>query len=361
MKKTIRLLFFFVLLVLIAAASSWAQPFQLTSQDGKSSVKFGLLLQPQGEWVDTTDAEHTTENLYLRRIRLLFGGKYGDKVTFFVDTDSPNVGKAAADGTKSEATMYIQDASITYSFTPSVMIDGGMLLLPLSHNTQQGATTLLPVDYGPYSFLASTPTGSRVGRDYGAQLRGYLFNNHFEFRAAVTDGARGANARNPFRTTYRLVYYPFDAETGFFYTGTNFGKKRIVAIGGSYDAQKDYKTTSGDVYVDIPAGKSGDAITLQADFTKYDGGEFLPTLPKQDATLVEASYYFHSIRLGPYLQYANRNYDAAATPDEKYEQLGLAWWSSGHNFNLKLGAGKFEKTGAKDRNQVLLQAQLFFF
>jgi hypothetical protein len=359
--KTIRLLVFCALLVFIVAASSWAQPFQLTSQDGKSSLKFGLLLQPQGEWIDTTTAEHTTENLYLRRFRILLGGKLGDKVTFFVETDTPNVGKAAADGTKSEANMYVQDASITYSFTPSIMIDGGMLLLPLSHNAQQGATTLLPVDYGPYSFLASTPTTSRVGRDYGAQFRGYLFNNHLEFRAAITDGVRGASAKNPFRTTYRVVFYPFDAETGFFYTGTNFGKKRIVAIGGSYDAQKDYKTTSGDLYVDLPAGKSGDAVTLQADFTNYDGGKLIPTFAKQDATLVEASYYFHSIKVGPFLQYAKRNYDAAATPDEKYEQVGLAWWASGHNFNLKLGAGKFEKAGAKDRNQVLLQAQLYFF
>jgi hypothetical protein len=255
----------------------------------------------------------------------------------------------------------VQDAILTYSFTPSIMIDGGMLLLPLSHQGQQGATTLLPVDYGPYSFLASTPTTSRVGRDYGGQLRGYLFNNHFEFRAAITDGVRGASAKNPFRTTYRVVFYPFDAETGFFYTGTNFGKKRIIAIGGSYDSQKDYKTTSGDLYVDMPAGKSGDAVTLQADFTNYDGGKLLPTFAKQDATLVEASYYFHSIKVGPFLQYAKRNYDATATPDEKFEQVGLAWWASGHNFNLKLGAGKFEKVGAKDRNQVLLQAQLYFF
>jgi hypothetical protein len=75
---------------------------------------------------------------------------------------------------------------------------------------------------------------------------------------------------------------------------------------------------------------------------------------------VGASYYFHSIKVGPFLQYAKRHYDGAVTPDEKSQHVGLASWVAGHNFTLKLGGGKFGKTGAKDRNQVLLQAQLFF-
>jgi hypothetical protein len=348
------------LLALLATASAWAQ-FQISSADGKSTLKFGLLMQADGEWIDNTNADHTMQNLYIRRLRLLFGGKYGDNITYFVDTDTPNLGKAGANGVKNDINIYLQDAVLTYGFSPKVMLDTGMLLLPLSHNAQQGATTLLPVDYGPYTFSASTPTGSKVGRDYGTQLRGYLFSNHLEFRAAVTQGVRGTDAKNPFRTTLRVVYYPFEAETGFFYTGTNFGKKRILGIGASYDAQRDYKTVSGDVYFDFPIGKSGDALTLQTDFTQFDGGKLIPTLAKQNDTLIEASYFIHSLKLGPFVQYSERNFDNAKLADEKLEQLGAAWWSSGHNFNVKLGVGKLVKTASKDRTQVLLQAQLFFF
>jgi hypothetical protein len=358
--KTTGLVLLVGLLVLVAAAPSWAQ-FQIATPDGKSSLKFGLLLQPQAEWIDNAAADHTTQNLYVRRIRLLFGGKIGDNLTFFVDTDSPNLGKAAANGTKNDVNIYIQDAVLSYNFTPKLMLDSGMLLMPISHNAQQGATTLLPVDYGPYTFANSTPLGEKVGRDYGTQLRGYLFDSHLEFRAAVTQGVRGAEAREPFRTTFRVVYYPFDAETGFFYTGTQFGKKRILGIGASYDSQRDYKTESGDVYFDFPMGKGGDALTVQGDYTKFDGGTLVPTLAKQVATLFEASYFIHAWKLGPFVQYSNRNYDLSTLADEKFEQVGAAWWSSGHNFNVKLGVGKLEKTGSKDRNQVLLQAQLFFF
>jgi hypothetical protein len=358
--RSFKLLVLAVGITILAAIPARAQ-MQIASQDGKQTLKFGILLQPQGEWIDTADGAHTTQNLFIRRLRLLFGGKLNDKVSYFVETDTPNLGKAGANGVKNDVSITLQDAFLTYSFSPQVMIDGGMLLMPLSHNSQQGATTLLPIDYAPYSFLASTPTGSRVGRDYGAQLRAYLLKNHLEFRGAVTQGVRGTDSKNPFRATVRAVYYVWDAETAFFYTGTTFGKKKILAIGGSWDAQVDYQTTAGDVYFDYPIGKAGDAITAQADFIQYDGGKLISTLPQQDTTHFEAGYYFHSLKLGPFIQYNQRNYDDPSKADEKYSQLGLAWWASGHNFNVKLGYGIFEKTGAKDQNQLLLQAQLYFY
>jgi hypothetical protein len=64
--------------------------------------------------------------------------------------------------------------------------------------------------------------------------------------------------------------------------------------------------------------------------------------------------------VGRFLRYATRNFDGAATADDKFQQVDLACSAAGHNFNLKLGAGKFEKIGAKDCNQVLLQTKLFF-
>lgn len=345
-------------LFLIAAVPVRAQ-FEIASKDGKSSIKFGLLAQPQGEWIDNASADGTTQNLFVRRMRILMGGKIGEKVSFFVETDSPNIGKAAANGTKNSDTIFMQDIIVTYAFSQKFMVDSGLLLTPNSHNSEQGATTLLPVDYGPYSFLHSVPTGSRVGRDYGVQARGYLGSNHFEYRVGVFQGARQAESRNAFRTVGRVVYYPFDAETGFFYSGTNFGKKKILAIGASYDQQSSYKAPAFDVYFDWPVGKN--AVTLQADVIKYDGGTTLTTLPKQTATLFEASYYFSALKLGPFVQLSNRNYSAAATPDEKTSQIGLAYWHSNHNFNVKLGWAKLEKDHAPDRNQLVLQCQLFFF
>jgi hypothetical protein len=356
--KTAKPLALAAMIALAAAVPAQAQ-FEVASKDGKSSIKFGLLAQPQAEWIDTSTGDGTSQNLFVRRLRILMGGKIGEKVSFFVETDSPNLGKADATGKKNADTIFMQDIIVTYTFSKAFMIDSGLLLTPNSHNSEQGATTLLPVDYAPYSFLASTPTGSRVGRDYGLQGRGYLASDHFEYRLGLFQGAREAGSQNAFRTIGRAVWYPFEAETGFFYTGTNFGKKKILAIGASYDQQNDYKAPAFDVYFDWPVGKN--AVTAQLDLINYDGGTFLTTLPDQDTVHFEGGFFFSAVKLEPFIQYNTRNYADATKADETYSQIGLAYWHSNHNFNVKLGYGTFEKDHAKDQTQIVLQAQLFFY
>jgi hypothetical protein len=345
-------------LALLAASAPVRAQLEIASKDGKSSIKLGLLAQPQAEWIDTTTGDGTSQDLFVRRLRILMGGKIGDELSFFVETDSPNLGKADAAGKKNADTIFMQDIIVTYTFSKGFMLDSGLLLTPNSHNSEQGATTLLPVDYGPYSFLHSAPTGSRVGRDYGLQGRGYLASDHFEYRLGIFQGAREAGSQNAFRTIGRAVWYPFDAETGFFYTGTNFGKKKILAIGASYDQQEEYKAPAFDVYFDWPVGN--DAVTLQADWIGYDGGTWFTALPEQDAYLFEASYYLHALKLGPYLQYSRRDF-AESGADERNTQFGLAWWHSNHTFNVKLGYTRLQKDGSKGCDRVVLQCQLFFY
>ena len=59
------------------------------------NFKFGFLLQGQGDWVQNAN-DTTSQNLYARRIRLLVGGQIAKNVTFFFETDSPNLGKVVA-------------------------------------------------------------------------------------------------------------------------------------------------------------------------------------------------------------------------------------------------------------------------
>ena len=224
-------------LVAAPASAQW----QVESDDGKASVKFGLLAQPQLETLETADQQDTSVNLFISRIRLLVGGSISERWSFFLETDSPNLGKGnpntgATSGVKDAGDMYLQDAYVTYTQHDGFKIDAGMLLLPHSRNGTQSAATLLPVDYGPYTFLASGPSLERVGRDYGIQLRGYPAKQRLEYRLAVAQGVRGTEALNPPRISGRLVYYPFGAETGFFYAGTFQGTKKQAGIGASFDA-----------------------------------------------------------------------------------------------------------------------------
>jgi len=333
-------------------------PWKLNLNEGKTSVSFGFLLQPQFESLENAAATDSDNNLFFRRIRFLAGGKITPKLSFFVESDNPNLGKKAANGDRIND-FFLQDAYVSYAFRPEFQLDGGMILVPLSHNTGQSAASLLAVDYGPYSFLASDPTRSKVGRDYGLQARGYI-HKHFEYRVGVYRGNRNHDGDFPYRYMARFVWYPLEADTGFFYTGTTHGQKKIVALGASFDRQGDYSANSVDVFIDHPT-PNGDAVTFQADFIRYDGGDSFKTLPKQNDWLLEGSYYFKKLKLGPYVQFASRDLSNPSSLDDRKIQGGISYWIQKHKINVKMGYGKLLKDNSPDRTQFLVQAQFFYY
>ena len=60
------------------------------------NFKFGFLLQPQADWLQNPANDSYSQNLFLRRARLIVGGQVAKNVTFFFETDSPNLGKVVA-------------------------------------------------------------------------------------------------------------------------------------------------------------------------------------------------------------------------------------------------------------------------
>jgi hypothetical protein len=336
-----------------AANAQW----EIKPTDG-SSIKAGFLLQGQAESVDAANGD-TSNNLFFRRARILLGGKINDQWSFFFETDSPNLGKGG--GTKNAGDMYIQDFVVTYKpGSDAFNLDVGMMLGELTYNSNQSAATLLGVDYGPYTFAWSGPLDARVGRDYGVRARGYLFNDHLEYRASVLQGVRGDNSKNDMRFLGRLMFNVFEAQKGLFYTGTTLGKKQLLSFGVSYDTQEDYEAYGVDAFWDQPLS-SGNAFTMQANYSKLDGDVFLPTLAERENLFVEAGFYISSLKLLPFIQYSESDFDNAATPDTDKFQVGLGYMFNGHNGNVKVSYGKLGTDGGKDRDEFWLQLQLFKF
>jgi hypothetical protein len=333
-------------------------PFQFSTNKGNTSVKFGFLVQPQFEALENATATDTKSNIFFRRLRLIAGGKITPKLSYFIESDSPNLGKEGTDG-KHTAEIFLQDAYVNYTFRPEFQLDGGMILIPASHNTNQSAASLMTIDFGAYSFLASTPTRSKTGRDYGMQARGYI-KKHLEYRIGMYRGNRNHEGDLPYRYTARVVYYPLEADTGFFYAGTSLGAKKVVAIGASFDRQGSYSSNAVDFYVDHPL-PNGDAITAQANFIRYDGGQSFTSLPKQNTWLLEGAYYLKKLRFGPYIQYASRDFTNPNSLDDSKVQGGVSYWIQKHKVNLKAGYGKLLKDNSPDRSQFLVQAQFFYY
>lgn len=338
-----------------AATAQW----QIESPDGEAQVKFGFLAQLRADSIEGPNGGSASQDLYFRRLRFLVGGKISDRWSFFFETDSPNLGKGT-DGGKVEGDVFVQDAFFTYHHSEKLKVDAGMILIPLSHNSQQSAASLLTLDYLPYSFVTSGPTRSRVGRDYGVQLRGYVANDHLEYRLGVYQGERGPGSTNEFRTVGRLVYYPFEADKGFYYTGTTLGERRILALGAGYDTQEDYEAWSVDLFWDQPLGRQ-DGVTVQAALFHGDGHGTFPELAEQDALQIELGYFFGAQKLMPFASFAHRDPEAAPRLGEDRLRIGLAWLPKGHRRSLKVAWGRLEPDQGAARDQLIAQLQLFAF
>ena len=255
--------------------------------------------------------------------------------------------------------MILQDAYAQFKATNGFSVDAGLMFVPFSRNFLQSAASLLPIDYSPFTYTQSGPTESSTGRDTGFQARGYLLQDHLEYRIGAFQGLRDPASHRAFRYAGRVQYNVFDPEVGFFYTGTYLGRKTIVAVGGAFDIQNDYHGYAADVFIDHPLGPG--AVTGQFDYNHYDGGTTLRTLPRQHDVLLEAGYLLRALKLTPFLQITNRNLVDTSTGDETRVSLGGSYWWAGHNANIKAAYTHINPKVPASQHQFTIQLQVFYF
>ena len=101
---------------------------QLVISNGEDvKFNFGFLGQAWGDWNQTANAPGTQgyqQNLFLRRIRLMVGGQLAPDVTFFFQTDDPNLGKTPK---ALNAGFLVQDAFIEWKPLNAFRLDGGLM------------------------------------------------------------------------------------------------------------------------------------------------------------------------------------------------------------------------------------------
>jgi hypothetical protein len=332
------------------------------------SVKAGFLAQVQGQTIQeqTTSAQdanpnyslHWQRQIFVRRLRVILGGDIAKNTTFFFESDAPNLGKVNATGVKdSKISMYVQDAYVQHTFMPELSLIAGLQLVGISRNGLQSAASLMGLDYGSYQFTASGPLDNSVGRDFGINFRGFLFDERLEYRTGVFSG-RNTNLYSPLRFTTRLMYCFKDKEKGIFYTGTILGKGEILSLGGGIDLQGSYSAFSFDAMSDFSTGNLG-SITASVSLSFLNGGGsdkdstvFTGLIPKQSILFAELGYFFKDLNLQPYLKYEFQNVNATvlkqvgatlATLDLQNKLrsnqrfgIGVNYYLNGHNANIKL-------------------------
>jgi hypothetical protein len=343
--------------LLLGAVPAMAQIVVKANDD--VNIKLGVLGQFQADTITIPNSDSNTNNLFIRRLRLIFGGQVAKNVSFFIETDAPNLGKTLPAGKNIQPSVILQDAYASVKVADAFTLDAGLMFVPFSRNSLQSAGTLLPIDYGTNTFNASAPTQSATGRDTGFQARGYFVQNRLEYRVGAFQGFRDAGSDNAFRYAGRVQFNVLQPETGFFYTGTYLGAKKILAVGAAFDAQKDYHAYDADAFADYPIGPG--AITGQFDYNHFDGGDTLKTLAKQNDVLLEVGYLIKAAKLTPVLQLVHRDLSNGSTGDETRTGIGASYWWSGHNTNVKALYTHIAPSGLDKQHEFTVQLQIFYF
>jgi hypothetical protein len=346
------------------------------------SVRFGLLSQT---WVDySQNVRQDTgyaQNIFQRRMRFIFSGQIGPKLSFFFQTDNPNLGRSGPGFVKALGTGFLlQDAYVEINPTASniFMADAGLLLIPLCRNCIASAASLLPIDYSVYSFLQSAATASVVGRDVGFMAKGVFAHQRIEYRLGVFSGARlpipatplpagfTQTASNALRTAGHLMVNFLEAEPpSYVLPGTYLGRRKVFNLGAGFDTQSRYRAFSGDGFLSYPFGANG--ITLAGTFIQYNGDTFFPTLPKQNTFEVEGGYHFTDRKITPWAKFELRKYDTetAAFQNDRRIQVGATYYAAANFLNAKLAytRGTFNQLGLGnlEQNGITMQLQAFYY
>jgi len=343
---------------LLLSSSTAAQAQAVITVNDDVNIRFGVLGQFWADAVNDPASDSETHDLFVRRIRLITGGQVAKHVTFFVETDAPNLGRTT---TVKNATpsVIIQDAFASFTAADAFTLDAGLMFVPFSRNSVQSAATLLPIDYGAYTFSQSGPTQSSTGRDTGFQARGYLADRHLEYRIGAFQGARDPGSHNGFRYAGRVQLDLLEPEVGFFYTGTYLGKKRVAAVGAAFDRQEQYRAYDADAFVDLPFWIG--SVTGQFDYNRFDGSTFLTTLRQQNTFLAEGGLFIAPLRLTPFVQWTDRDLTGTSVADENRTSIGAAYWWAAHNANIKAAYTHVSPNAGAALHEFTVQLQIFYF
>lgn len=277
------------------------------------AVNVGVLLQP---WFQMTapggdnegslnigapDGKSPSFDFFMRRARILVYGNITKDLAYFIETDQPNLGKQG----DWNQPMFVQDAFFSYTFMPELKVDVGMMLVPLSHHTIEGAIGLNALDY--HADTIRFPAG-KIFRDTGIQLRGLAANNLLHYRLGVFEGVRAAtipaavgakplNKSGLPRIAAQLRFNIMGDESDFFLKGIYFSPKPIISVGIGADLQPNgvrkqngdpglYRALSVDAFVEYPF-TADDELIFKGNFFNYGEGaaSLTPAVPAvTDAT-----------------------------------------------------------------------------
>jgi len=354
----------FVLLLLFHSTLAYAQV--IIKVNDNVFFRVGAQLQAWADEQQDATTKGYAQNLFIRRGRFLLTGQVAPNVTFFFQTDNPNVGKVPK---ALGAGFILQDFWAEWKINDAFALSGGEFLVPLNRQELTSTISFLTLDISPTSTVFSGPTQSNGLRDTGFQAKGYVADGRLEYRVGIFQGIRNPAppapaGRNAFRRAAYLQYDFFEKERGYTYAGTNLGKRKIVALSGGYDGQNKYKTYNANVFATIPVNK-GDEVAGTIQYNHYDGGTFITALPNQRDDLLELGYYLSKAKVQPFIKLEDQKFKTSFNPsrDQRRYGAGLNYYVAGQNlkFTGQLVHVKPKNGAIHTTNDFTVQMQVWYY
>ena len=366
------------LTLLIALLPAFANAQAVIKVNDNVSFKVGLLLQ--GQWDEqqvanaaSTDTGGWQQNLLVRRARIILGGQVAPHVFFYVDTDNANLGKSTqtltsgTTGVKAPGTGFtLLDAVGEWRIDKALNIEFGEILVPTNRWIITSSASTFMLDQSAYNNVPSTALQNNTGRDTGFMLRGYFFDDRLEYRSAVFSGLRLPGVKDAPRFTERLQYDFFDTEVYALpsYAGANFGRRKILALGGAYDTQGDYKLASADLFLDLPIALGSFESTIAYQY--IDGGKLITALPEENTFSIETGVFIKAARIAPIVRYEQKSFTPTASVPKNESRYvgGLNFYpfpKYENNFNVKVWFQRVTPKVGFSTNEFTLQMQVFYF
>lgn len=382
-------------LMLVMAATRSARALEVYNSDD-TRVNIGFWGQSWYQFISDFDIDgdgiwnQSHHDFMFRRAYFYVNASVTPRWQFFVHYAADRLGTDALEGNPGIGLgtgLAFRDGWVRFNaWEDNVIVQAGRMYIPLTRNygtTSTKSLLTLDLNWSQGGYRGGIFYPSNVGRDDAITLWGNIAEDRLQYRFMVGDGMSGAapnSADNP-RLAGRVSYNLFDAEVGWFNSGTYLGKKHVLAIGAGMDAQNDlvvggsqldYYAWTVDAHYDQPIGE-GNAVTGQASVTKIDNSpNGLPmtwVAAGDDAviTAMQVGYYFgEKIELGyfqPFAHFENIHERGANGYDTRVYGLGFNFYVDGVANKVSFEATVIdqEQEGAaleSPRDEVLLTLQL---
>ena len=331
-------------------------------------VSFGAGVRASFKATDdaAADGASFSKDFDIDNMRLFTSGQITERLAATFNLDYQKESPENADPPVAEK-LRLLDAIVKLRFRDGLQIWAGRLHPPSDRSNLDG-----PYNLATYTFpFVSRYPSIFAGRDDGAVVWGALRGGKYKYKVGMFEGRdTAANRSDDLLYAASLMVNLWDGEPAFYNQSTYHGGKKILAVGGAFQRQRNGAASSGAAGAPVRTGDFtawnvdfllertiGGVVTLEGAFYRYDT-EGVPDilLPHDDGTLLLGGYLLPravaGARLQPHIRYQRLGHRRAV-------DVGLNVVGKGHIGRLSLVYTRDENT-ARDRtdHRVLLGAQL---